>query len=87
MIYHKFILKILYNFKIYGLLYMLKTILVVFFAINAIFWSLFPNEFHCDIATMILPKCPAHSAHLTIGLVSFIIAFVIAQYDYLKSMF
>jgi hypothetical protein len=66
---------------------MLKTILVVFFAINAIFWSLFPHNIHCDVATMILPKCPSHSSHLTIGLVSFIIAFVIAQYNYLKSMF
>ncbi len=66
---------------------MLKTILVVFFAINAIFWSLFPHEIHCYIATMIMPKCPEHSIHLTIGLISFIVAFVIAQYDYLKSMF
>ena len=66
---------------------MLKTILVVFFAINAVFWSLFPHNIHCDLATMVVDTCPAHSLHLTIGIVSFIIAFVIAQYNYLKTMF
>jgi hypothetical protein len=54
----------------------LKTILVVFFAINAIFWSLFPHNIHCDVATIIMPECPSHRVHLTIGLVSFIIAFL-----------
>jgi hypothetical protein len=66
---------------------MLKTILVIFFAINAIFWSLFPHNIHCDVATMIMSECPTHGVHLTIGLVSFIIAFVIAQYDFLKTRF
>ena len=66
---------------------MLKTIFVVFFAINAIFWSLFPHNIHCSIATMIMPTCPSHGIHLTIGIISFIIAFIIAQYDYLKMKF
>jgi hypothetical protein len=66
---------------------MLKTILVVFFAINAIFWSLFPHSIHCDVANVFLSNCPSHGIYLTIGLVSFIIAFVIAQYDYLKYKF
>ncbi len=66
---------------------MLKTILVVFFAINAIFWSLFPHNIHCNIATMIMPNCPSHGLHLNIGIISFIIAFIIAQYDYLKNLF
>ena len=66
---------------------MLKTILIIFFAINAVFWSLFPHNIHCDVATMIMSTCPSHNVHLTIGLISFIVAFVIAQYDYLKTMF
>ncbi len=66
---------------------MLKTILIVFFAINAIFWSLFPHNIHCNVATMVVNICPSHNIHLIIGLVSFLIAFVIAQYDFLKTMF
>ena len=66
---------------------MLRIILVVFFAINAIFWSLFPHNIHCDVATMVLDVCPEHNVHLVIGLISFIVAFIIAQFDYLKTMF
>jgi hypothetical protein len=66
---------------------MLKTIIIIFFAINAIFWSLFPHATHCDVAKMFVDVCPAHNVHLTIGLLSFLIAFVIAQYDYLKTMY
>lgn len=66
---------------------LIKNILIVFFAINAIFWSLFPHEIHCDVVHMITDVCPSHNIHLTIGLISFIIAFVIAQYNYLKTLF
>jgi hypothetical protein len=65
---------------------MLKNIIIIFFAINAIFWSLFPHHIHCDIAKMFVSVCPAHNVHLIIGLLSFLIAFVIAQYDHLKTM-
>jgi hypothetical protein len=63
---------------------MLHTILIIFFAINAIFWSLFTRETHCKFANMFLKECPSHDFYLTIGVLSFVIAFVIAQYDYLK---
>ena len=66
---------------------MLKTILTIFFAINAIFWSLFPHRIHCDLVHMLTDVCPSHNIHLIIGLVSFIIAFVIAQFDHLKTLF
>jgi hypothetical protein len=66
---------------------MIKTIIVIFFAINAIFWSLFPHKTHCNVAKMFIDVCPAHNIHLIIGLLSFLIAFVIAQYNYLKTIF
>lgn len=66
---------------------MFKNIVVIFFAINAIFWSLFPHETHCNVAKMFVDVCPPHNVHLTIGLLSFLIAFVIAQYDHLKKMY
>ncbi len=62
---------------------MLKTILIVFFAINAIFWSLFPHNIHCNLVHIFINECPSHNIHLTIGIFSFIIAFIIAQYNYL----
>ncbi len=66
---------------------MLKTIIVIFFAINAIFWSLFPHKIHCDVAKILFNNCPSHGIHLLIGITSFIIAFIVAQYDYLKTIF
>ncbi len=65
---------------------MLKTILIVFFAINALFWSLFPHNIHCDVAKLVTNVCPTHNIHLIIGLVSFLIAFFIAQFDFLKTL-
>ena len=66
---------------------MLRNILIVFFAINAIFWSLFPHHVHCDLVTKFTPTCPPHKVHLVMGIISFVIAFVIAQYDYLKTLY
>jgi hypothetical protein len=66
---------------------MLKNILVIFMAINALFWSLFPHEYHCKLATMFVTECPTHNLHLVLGILSFIIAFVIAQFNYLKTLF
>jgi hypothetical protein len=66
---------------------MWKNILVIFFAINALFCSLFTHETHCKLAHTIMDTCPSHNIHLTIGILSFIIAFVLAQYNYLKTLF
>ncbi len=66
---------------------MLKNIVVLFFAINAIFWSLFPHHVHCELVNKFTPVCPPHKVHLIMGIVSFIIALIIAQYDYLKTLF
>ncbi len=66
---------------------MLKTIIIIFFVINAIFWSLFPHNIHCNVIKMFINSCPSHSVHLTIGVVSFNIALVLAQYDYIKTLF
>ena len=66
---------------------LIKNIIIVFFTINAIFWSLFPHNVHCDFVTNFVPTCPSHGLHLTIGFISFLIAFIVAQYDYLKTKF
>lgn len=67
---------------------MLKNIVILFFAINAIFWSLFPHHVHCQLVNKFTTTaCPPHKVHLLMGIISFIIALVIAQYDYLKTLF
>ena len=66
---------------------MLKNILIIFFAVNAIFWSLFPHNIHCNVATIISSTCPSHGFHIMVGVISFIIALIIAQYNYLKTLF
>ena len=63
----------------------IKNLFIVFFTINAIFWSLFPHHTHCDFVSNFTTECPSHSLHLTIGIISFFIAFIIAQWEYLKS--
>lgn len=61
-----------------------RTIVVAFFAINALFWGLFDHGSHCRVAAMIGAKdCPPHSFHIILGLACFVIAVAIAQWGYL----
>ncbi len=62
----------------------IKKIFIVFFIINAIFWSLFSHHTHCKLVSNLSIECPSHSLHLIIGIASFFIALIIAQYDYIK---
>ena len=63
---------------------MLRTIFAVFFAFNALFWGLFPHDAHCKVASTFKIMCPPHWVHLTMGVLSFIIAVLIAQWSYIK---
>jgi hypothetical protein len=63
----------------------IKNLFIVFFIINAIFWSLFPHRSHCEVVAHFTKECPSHTVHLTFGIISFFVALIIAQYDYLKS--
>ncbi len=38
----------------------LQNILVVFFAVNGIFWALMPHSIHCFVSNL-LPDCPSHN--------------------------
>ncbi len=64
-----------------------KLVAIIFLAVNAIFWSLFPHETHCKVVGMMTTaECPPHKVHLIIGVISFVLALVLAQYDYLKTL-
>jgi hypothetical protein len=60
--------------------------LLVFLALNALFWGLFPHAYHCALVTTLAPgiTCPAHWIHLTMGLVSYLAAIYVSQRDYIK---
>ncbi len=64
----------------------LLNLLVVFLVINALFWGLMSHKVHCDFVTMFTNTCPSHTVHLFMGLIAFVLAVVVAQYDYIKSM-
>lgn len=63
---------------------MLQTIIIALFVMNALFWGLYPHSFHCKIISMLgVKKCPSHWLHLSMGLVSFLVAIGLAQKDFL----
>ena len=47
----------------------LQNVLVVFFAVNGIFWGLMPHSIHCDLISQLLPECPSHNSSVC-GLVN-----------------
>ena len=64
----------------------LKNLIVVFLAVNALFWGLMSHKVHCNLVTMFTNTCPSHTVHLFMGLIAFVLAVVVAQYDYIKAM-
>lgn len=65
---------------------LLKSVITIFFIINAIFWGLASHAQHCSIADKLIPgkPCPPHWIHLLIGIISFIIAVSIQQWEYIQ---
>ena len=58
---------------------MWKNTLVAFLAINAVFWGLFSHSDHCAVASLITSSCLPHTVHVTIGLLCFASAVLIAH--------
>lgn len=66
---------------------MFVKILVLFFLLNALFWGLFPHDVHCRVVEGLFgAKCPSHSIHIAIGLISFLLAVYLAQKQYVNSL-
>lgn len=66
---------------------MFKTIIVMFFLINAIFWGLYDHATHCSVASMMgIKNCPSHTTHLLMGVISFMIAIYVQQKYYIDSL-
>ncbi len=60
---------------------MLKTLITLFFVINALFWGLATHKQHCNLAAFFgMNKCPPHWIHVYVmGLGSFIITLYLKQ--------
>ena len=66
---------------------MLQNLITVFFVINALFWGLAGHGSHCALAASFgMKTCPPHYIHITMGVVSFLIAVYVSQRKYIHSL-
>jgi hypothetical protein len=68
---------------------MLRELLVIFFLLNAIFWGLMPHSTHCRVVSQLFGrnmKCPPHIVHLSFGIISFLLAILFAQQEYVMNV-
>lgn len=64
-----------------------KLLLVIFLAVNALFWGLWPHASHCAVAAaMGMTKCVPHMVHVMLGLGFFVVAVLVAQWGALFAM-
>lgn len=60
----------------------IKTILGIFFLINAIFWGLFPHTIHCAfVEKMGVLDCPSHWIHISLGIICFLLTVLLFQWN------
>ena len=66
-----------------------NSVLVGFLLINAVFWGLFPHTSHCQFLNSFNRvigsnmKCPSHTIHLLMGIVSYLLALYFSQQKYI----
>ena len=65
---------------------MLRNLVVSVLTVAAIFFGLLPHSVHCNVLKNVMKKCPSHNVHLVSGLVLFLVAIVVAQWDHVKRM-
>ena len=63
-----------------------QNLVVAFLAVNALFWGLMPHKVHCELVAMFSNHCPSHNVHLLMGLIAFVLAVIVAQWDHVKRM-
>lgn len=64
-----------------------KLLLVIFLAVNALFWGLWPHSSHCSVAAMMgMTTCVPHAIHVTLGVAFFVVAVLVAQWNALFAM-
>jgi len=62
-------------------------ILIIFFIINGLFWSLATHKQHCDLGKLFnIKMCLSHGIHITIGIISLSIGILIKQRKYFSKL-
>ena len=65
----------------------MRELLVAVLVANALFWSLMPHSMHCEfVSNFTDAKCPPHIFHISFGVLSFILAIVLAQKEYFDEL-
>ena len=64
-----------------------RIVIIAFFALNALFWGLFPHSKHCAFVALFgVSNCPPHALHIMMGILFFVAAVLIAQWDHVTIM-
>jgi len=65
----------------------MRELLVALLVANALFWSLMPHSMHCEfVSNFTNMKCPPHICHISFGVLSFILAIILAQKEYFDEL-
>jgi hypothetical protein len=65
----------------------IKYFFMILLLINSIIWCFVPRDTYCGVVSNFLTECPPHGFYLVVGVISFIIAVMIYQSDYIKQKF
>lgn len=66
---------------------LLYNFFIIILLINGLFWSLATHKQHCDLGKMLnIKSCFNHGVHLTIGVISLLMAIALKQRDYLSRL-
>jgi len=64
---------------------LLYNFLIIILLLNGLFWSLATHKQHCDLGKKFnIKMCLDHNIHITIGIVSLLMAIVLKQRNYLS---
>lgn len=65
-----------------------KNIITGILLLNAIFWGIASHSSHCAFVKMIpnMKSCPPHWVHLMMGIMFYLMAVFVSQYEYITKM-
>lgn len=65
----------------------MRELIVSLLVVNAMFWCLLPHSIHCDFIKNITNRdCPPHIVLISMGILSFVLAVIIAQKEYIDEL-
>ncbi len=66
----------------------MRELLIAILILNSLFWGLMPHSIHCQVVSKITSAtCPPHIIHIVMGIISFMLAVIVAQQEYFSASF